>query len=90
MDVLPAGKGCKQPGIAGEVCHDPELNLRIIGGHELISRRGNKGLADAASFLGTHRDVLEIGIGGRKPAGGGHRLMIAGMHSPGTRIDLLW
>ncbi len=49
----------------------------------------DEGLADAAPFRRADRDVLQVGILRRQPPGGGHRLVVAGVHAARLRIDLL-
>jgi hypothetical protein len=43
--------------------HDPQLDLRIVGGDQAVIRRRDEGLPDAAAFGLADRNVLQIGIG---------------------------
>ena len=47
-----------------------------------------KALADLAALLGADRDVLQVGIGGGEPAGGGGGQREGGVHPAGLRIDV--
>ena len=69
----------QQARIAGQVRHDAQLDLRIVGGDQRVARRRDEGLADAPALRGADRDVLQIRIRRGQPAGGGHRLVIRGM-----------
>ena len=40
-------------------------------------------------FRRADRDVLQVGVGRRQPAGRRHRLVIRGVHAAGARVDLL-
>ena len=49
---------------------------------------GHEGAPDLAAFLGADRDVLQVGLGRRQPAGGGRGERVAGVHAVGLRIDV--
>ena len=66
----------------------PKFNLAIIRSQQHITLIGNEGAADAHAFFAADRDILQIGIGGRKPPGGGDRHLIACMHALISWIDL--
>jgi hypothetical protein len=46
---------------------------------------GDESRADAPAFGRAHRDVLQIGIARRQPAGDRDRLRVAGVHAAGRR-----
>ena len=50
---------------------------------------GDEGAADLAAFLGADRDVLQVRLGRRQPAGGGRGERVAGVHALGVRIDVV-
>ncbi|MNC40761.1 hypothetical protein D3C75_894930 [compost metagenome] len=67
--------------------HDAQFNLRIVRRDNTVAFRGNKCLPDAASFVVTHRDILQVGIAGRETPGSRHRLMIGSMHPTTHRVN---
>ena len=69
MDVLVIGEGLEQARIARQVRHDAQLDLRIVGGHDVIARPGDEGLAYAPPLGGAHRDVLQVRIVGCQTPG---------------------
>ena len=80
MDILVLPEGLQQALILGEMGQDPQIDLRIIAGHENGAGRRDKGLADFPAQFAPDRDILQIGVAGGKPAGGGAGLVEAGMH----------
>ena len=88
MDVEAFGKGLFQLRDVGDVRQQPQLDLAVVGADQLVALLRDEGLADAAPFLGTHRDVLQVGIGrGQAPRGGG-RHGIGRMHPPRLLVDI--
>ena len=87
VNVEPFAKGFLQRLDAGDLGKKPQLDLRIVGGHKLHARRGDEGAADLAAVLGTHRNVLQIGIGRRQPAGRCRSERVVGVHPMGGQID---
>ena len=55
----------------------------------LVPEGRDEGGADAAALFGADRNVLQIGIGGGKPAGGGRGQRIARVHAAGFGIDVV-
>ena len=88
MNVEIVGKGFFQLRNIGDMGQQPQLDLAVIGADQLVALGGDEGLADAAAFLGAHRNVLQIGIGGGQPPGRGRGHGIGGMHPPGLGIDI--
>src|SRR5215469_14748114 len=70
----------------GDLGEDPQLDLRIIRGDELVTRRRNEGAANLAAVLGADRNVLQIRLRGRQPAGGRRSQRIVGVHAVRGRI----
>jgi len=66
----------------------PQLDLRIVGGDELHSRRRYKRAPDLAALLGADRDILQVGLGGREAAGRRGRQRIVGVDALRGRIDV--
>ncbi len=89
MHVLALGEGFQQARVVGEVGHDAQLDLRIVGADDTVIRRCDEGGADTATFGGADRDVLQVGVGRGQPAGDGGGLAEAGMHAAGGRVDHL-
>ena len=63
-----------------------ELDLRIVGVHKHVSVARGKELPEFTPELGAHRDVLQIRLRGRKPAGSRFCLVERGMDAP-VRTD---
>src|SRR5690606_416109 len=85
VDVGTGLEGGHQAGIPGDVGHDPELDLRVVAGHDLAPRGSDERGADAAPVLGADRDVLQVGIARREAPGGGAGLLVAGVQAAGLR-----
>src|SRR5690606_1190763 len=75
VHVQALAEGFQQPLILGQVGHDAQFDLRIVGGHDLVAGRCDEGLADAPALGAADRDVLQVRVGGGQPAGGGDRLV---------------
>ena len=88
MNVLVARERREQAFVAGQVRHDPKLDLRVVGGEQLEARRRDERLADAAAFGGADRNVLQVRVGRRQPARRGDGLVVRRVDALGARIDL--
>ena len=80
MQVLPGGEGLDEPLVAGQVRHDPHLDLAVVRAHQALERPGGVGAddeaaADPAALLGADRDVLQVGVGRAEPPGRGDGLL---------------
>ena len=87
VNVEPFAEGLLQRLDAGDLGEEPQLDLRIVGRHELQARRGDEGAADLAAVLGADRNVLQIGIGRRQPPGRGRGECVVGVDAVRRRID---
>ncbi len=87
MDVDPVREGLLQLRDVAYVGQEPQLDLRVVGADQHMARLGDEGLADLAAFLGADRDVLQVGIGRRQPAGRGRGQGVGGVDPVGLRID---
>ena len=87
VDVVATRKGGEQAGVGGEVRHDAQLDLGVVGGEYLPAVFRDEGAADAAAGFAAHRDVLQVGVGGGEAAGAGDGLVVAGVDAPGVRVD---
>ncbi len=63
--------GAHQQRIAAEVRQQAQLDLRVVGREQLRAGRGGECGTNFAAELGANGNVLEIGIDGGEPAGGG-------------------
>ena len=64
-----------------------QLDLRVVRRQQHRPRIRNEGAADAASLRGAGRYVLQIGVRGAQPPGGGQGLMERRMEPAGARVD---
>ena len=62
MHVLLLAESADEAGVAREMRHDPELDLRVVGGYQAVIGRRDERLANAASFGFADRDVLQVRI----------------------------
>ena len=83
-------KGLAQTLVSGKLGHDAQFDLRIVGGNQHPPLGRHESPSDPPSLPGARRNVLQVGIDGRQPAGGGHGLLVRGMHPSGVRIDASW
>ncbi len=74
VHVLPALERAHQPLLAREVREDAQLDLRVVGGQQPRARLGHERAADLAAQRRAHRDVLQVRVRAREPAGGRGRL----------------
>ena len=88
VDIRTFGEGFEQRGIPGQMRHDPQLDLRIVGRYQHVARRRDERLANPPSFSGTHRNILQIRVGAREPARNSSCLAKF-VHPAGARIHHL-
>ena len=88
VDVPVLGEGPQQALVPGEVRHDAQLDLRVVGRDQQVILRGHESLPDPPSLGRANRDVLEIRVGRRKPAGRGDGLVIGRVDAAGARVHL--
>jgi hypothetical protein len=76
VQVLAGREGLLEPGVVGQVGHDPHLDLAVVGGHQALEARpGDEALADLAALLGADRDVLQVRVVAGQPPGRGDHLL---------------
>ena len=85
----PVAEGLLQFRDVGDMGGEPQLDLAVIGRQQQMPGLGDKGAADSAALLGADRDVLDIGLGRRQPAGRGRGQREGGVHPPGLAVDLV-
>ena len=88
MDVLTAAERLLHVLIAGGVGEDAQLDLAVVGVHQHAAGSCHKVGAQLAAQLGADRDVLQVGIVGRKPSGAGFGLVEAGVDAAVLADDL--
>lgn len=79
MDVQPPPKGLGHLFVLGQIGGNAKFKLGIIKCREPESLFGNKGLSDLAAGFAADGNILQIGILGGKPAGGGSGLIPGGV-----------
>ena len=89
VHVAIRGESRAQAFISRQVRHDAQLDLRVVGRQQHPARWRDERLADAPPLGPAHRDVLQVGIDGGQPPGGGDCLRIVGVNAPGPLIHLL-
>ena len=88
VDVHVVGERRDQALVAGQVRHDAQLDLGVVGSHQQVPLGRHEGLADAPAFRRAYGDVLQVRVRRGQPAGGGDGLVVRGMHPPGRFRDL--
>src|SRR5215213_2819015 len=87
MHILAVAERAPQVFVAREVRHDPQLDLRIVGGDDARTRRSNEAFADVPARRRANRDVLQVGLVRGQPAGDRRGLRIRRMHAARRRVD---
>ena len=62
MDILVLTEGITEDRILREMGQHPQLDLGVVGCQNHATGRCNERLADTAAFVGTDRDILQVGI----------------------------
>ncbi len=88
MHILVLGERTQQALVAGQVRHDAQLDLRVVGRQQHVPVGRDERLADLAAFRRPDRDVLQVGVRRREPAGRGDGLVVRRMHAARERRDL--
>ena len=81
------GEGLAQLRNIGDVGEHAQLDLAVVGGDKLGAGRGDEGGADLPALLGADGNVLQIGIGGGKPAGRRRSQGVTRVDAAGLGID---
>ena len=87
VDVLVVAEGGQQRGVLRQVGQHPQVDLGVVRRQKHAALAGDKGLPHLPSQLASHRDILQVGVAGGQPPGGGARLVEAGVYPPRLRID---
>jgi hypothetical protein len=70
VDVLAATEDVAQHLVAGDVGQHAQFDLRVVDDSSTLPAIGHEAGADLAPGLRAHRDVLQVRIDRRQPAGG--------------------
>ena len=68
MNVFSVLKSIEHHLVARDVRQQTQLKLRIIGRDEFVAGLGDEGAPDAPAHFCANRNILQVGIAGRKPA----------------------
>src|SRR5258707_5925037 len=79
MDVITAAKSFHQQSVFRKVRQQAQLNLRIVGGEQHVAWLRDNRRANFTAQLGANRNILQVGVDGGKPPGGGPRLVDNGV-----------
>ena len=79
MDVLATGERCDEAGVGGQVGDAAQLDLVVVGDHQLVAGCGDERLAERPTLLGTHGDVVQVRLVGAEAAGAGDGLVEGGV-----------
>ena len=82
VDVLAGRERRDEARVLGQVGDAAQLDLVVVGDQQLAARRRHERPAERAAHLGAHRDVVQVGLVGRQPAGAGHGLVERGVDAP--------
>ena len=73
--------------IAGEMRHQSELNLRIIGREEKATGVGHHRLTNELASFASDGQILQVGVRRRQSSGSRYRLIIRGMYLARLGVD---
>ena len=82
VDIFAFSEDFLEHVLAGDVGQQPQLDLRVVGRDQQVPRLGDEAGADLPPERGPDRDVLEVGVVGGQPAGGGRGLVERGVDPP--------
>ena len=89
VNIFALSKRLQQTIVGGQMRHDAQFDLRVVGRDDAVARRRDEGLANAATLAGTHGDVLQIRVGTGQATGDGRGLRVVRVHASGGRVDAL-
>ena len=87
VNIVAVTESIEHDFVVAEIRHQAKFDLRIVGAEEHIALSRDKRLADFAAHIVAPRDVLQIWIGRRQAACGGHGLVVSGVNAPCAMID---
>ncbi len=89
VDVLARFERGDERGVLRQMRQDPQLDLRIVSGDQLMMLWSDKRLADLATDLRADRDVLEVRVRRAEPSCGCDGLMEARVDAVGCWVDVV-
>ena len=89
MNIEIVAEGFAQLLDLRDLGQETQLDLRIVGGDELMAFDGDEGAPDLAPFFAADRNILQVRLGRREPAGGRGRQCVAGVDAVGRGIDVV-
>ena len=75
VNILAGGERLAERRHVRHMGQQAQFDLRVVRTHQYMARRRDEGLADAAALLRPDRDILQVGVVGRQPPGGGDAAM---------------
>src|SRR4051794_17612148 len=87
MNVAALAEGLDEGRVSGQMGHDPQLDLGVVGHQEHPALPGNEAGADRFSAGGSYGNVLEVRLGRAEASGGRAGLVEAGMDTAGPSVD---
>ena len=88
VDILPSAEGGNHVLVPRNVGQQAQFNLGVVRIHQHPPRGGHKHLAQLRPQLGADGDVLEVGLGGAQPPGGGDGVLEGGVDASVGGDDL--
>ena len=88
VDVCAGTERLAHGFVAGDVRKKAQFDLAVIRVQQRFALRRDEIFAEAAAQLGSHGDILQIGLTGGNTAGTGLRLVEGGMDAPVRPHDL--
>ena len=77
MDIVAKVEVVHHGRVLTQMGDDTQLDLAIVGGKEGVGLAAwHEGTTDLAAFLGTHGDVLQVGVVGTQSPRSRHRLVV--------------
>ena len=89
VNVDAVRKGLFQRVDTGDMRQNTQFNLAVVERQKNIAFLGDKGFADAATFFGSHGNVLQVWIGGGQTPCGRPGNGIGRVDPPGFGIDVI-
>src|SRR5215467_4446727 len=86
--LMALAEGLLQRLDAGDLGQEPQLDLGIIGGDELVAVGGDEGAPDLAALLGADRNVLQVWFGGGEAPGRSRRERVARVDAVRAGVDV--
>ena len=86
VHVFAGGECLQQSFVLGQMRHDAQLDLGIVRRDDDRAWRRYESLADAATFRGANRNVLQVRVVAREPTGHRDSLRVVRVHPSGPGV----